>query len=105
MIKWFSQLTPRVQGLVTIAWTSLLAIAAYVLTHEVAADGRFYPILFPICGLAAAAGVFQLVTGYERAAIKESRIPKFAQRLMLVAVLAGIVAGIVANKWVFGVYW
>jgi hypothetical protein len=89
---------------VTIAWCLLLAFFAYVFTHRLVNDGEFYPIVFPICGVAASGGGFQLVTGYDHAAITENRISTSARRGLLVVLIAGAISGIGANKLVFGAY-
>lgn len=100
MSDWLSTLPPRTQGLAALV-VAVGASLVGILVARMLGD-QFYPIVFPISGLLAGMGFFQVLTGYARDDIAKRRLPSGAAAMHWVLILVGIVGGLGLNRFLYG---
>jgi hypothetical protein len=98
-----NSLPPRLQGLAALA-IALGAALVGLLVARMLGD-RFYPVVFPLTGVLAGMGLFQIVSGHSREEIRTLRIPEPWRTGMMMLFVVGGAAGLLLNHVLYGAWW
>lgn len=96
-------LPPRLQGLAAL----VIALGAALVGLFVARmlGDTFYPIVFPLTGMLAGMGLFQVASGHSREEIRHQRIPEPWRTGMWMLLVVGGAAGLLLNRVLYGAWW
>ena len=90
---------PRLSGLLMLVMAPVLAGVNILALYTIE---RWYPVIFPLAGVAAFLGALQVITGVRPRSGEKVSIGY--RVIAIVGMVAGAVLGVLANKWLMGEY-
>lgn len=103
MRNWLESLPPRLHGLLLVGCALMLVGVDFGVARML--GDQFYPALLPAVGFITPMGLFMIVSGYGAKDMREQRVPRAMMIPIVLAMVAGAVLGLEANKAFFGVRW